>query len=129
MFYISANKSVASLVNNGVTIASFPASLNKAIISLAEALLMIGETVVEVIETSIKDAKGRAVAYKVVVYKTTMTFFKSKGEYTLRVDKCKQDNDGNWNMFGALSKEYYFNNGMEALQHGIVLAEKRINRL
>lgn len=74
MIYISASKSVATLIENKVAICSFPASLNKSIPTVYEAMALCAFPIItsdketKHIDSGKVDSKNRAIGYNVSVW-------------------------------------------------------------
>ena len=128
MIYISANKSVATLIDNGVAVCSFPASLNKALISLNDAIMLVFGKYVDYVECDKVDNKGNAIAYCVAVFPTVLAYCKSKGNYMQRVTKCKMLK-GQWQAFTASIRDSYYETLEQAIEEGYSIAESRIEKL
>lgn len=92
MIYITANKSVATLIENKVAICSFPASLNKSIPSVDEAIALCAFPVITSDEETIHfasdkvDSKNRAIGYNVSVWSF-------KGVYYVAVQNTRTINN------------------------------------
>jgi hypothetical protein len=127
MNYItSVNKAQLVLVSNGKQVASFPASLNKIIISLDDAETLCGMSYSDVVVSDVKNKYGRFIAYSVVAYYDS--FFKA---YVHVVQKG--------HMIGFVFTQYgkamtakrkdISSTRQEAINKGYAVAEKRIKGL
>lgn len=128
MIYITANKSVATLINNGVAVCSFPASLNNSMISLYDAIMLVFGKYVDYVESGKVDSKGNEIAYCVAVFPTVLAYCKTKGNYSQVVTKCKKI-DGQWQAHSASIRSSYYDTLDQAIEEGYSIADSRIAKL